>query len=80
MTHHLTASALAELEQWETSGRGTVDHLVAAAVEYLSDGASPATVAHTVAHSAVLTDPERVATGFGWAIVALAEQARAAAS
>lgn len=80
MTHHLTAAALAELDQWEAGGRDAVDVVVAAAVEYLADGASPAMVAHTVGHSVLLTDPERVATGFGWAIVALAEQARKAAS
>lgn len=80
MTHQLTPAALAELNQWEAGGRASVNNVVASAIEHLEEGASPAVVAHTVAHSAVVNDPSRVASGFAWAIVALAEQARAARS
>jgi hypothetical protein len=77
----LTAAALAELDQWEAAGRASNTNVLAHAVAYLDDGESPAVVAHTIAHSAYYgTDPERVASGLAWAIVTLAEQARAARS
>lgn len=80
MTHQLTAAALAELDQWEADGRRAVTNVVTEAAGYLAGGASPASVAYTVAHGAYTADPERAATGFGWAVVALAEQARQVAS
>lgn len=80
MTHHLTAAAMAEIKRWESDGRSAVTNVVASAVEHLDNGASPAMVADVIARSAITTDPERVATGFGWAVVALAEQTRKAAS
>lgn len=80
MTHQLTAAALAELDQWEAASRATMRNVVAAAVEHLDNGDSPAVVAHTFAHNAMLADQVRVATGLAWAVVALAEQARAVRS
>jgi hypothetical protein len=77
VTHQLTSAALAELDQWEAGGRAAITNVVAKAVDHLADGHSPGVVAHNLAHSAYETDPERVASGFAWAIVALAEQARA---
>lgn len=80
MTLHLPAGILAELDQWEAGGRDSVKTVVAEAVRHLEHGDSPAELAHTLASTAAAVDPGRVATGFAWAVVTLAEQARRDAS